>query len=78
MTVIHTIEEATFVELGTRMLALLEAKLAESPGDHGRKNASAREFALSRTHLEDALSRWNVGFYRARGMSMHPDPDRLP
>lgn len=38
--------------------------------------ATAREFALAKTHLEDAITRFNKGVYRADGTYAITDAER--
>lgn len=64
---------ATFNELGRQMQAILELTRAEA----GRSEAG-RDFALAATHLEDTLTRYNSGRYRAMGTWKRADPDRPP
>lgn len=68
----------TFNEHGTAMQSILDeartecASLAATSLDHG---AAARDLALSATHLEDALTRYNSARYRMKGIWKRADPD---
>ncbi len=62
----------TYNEHGNEMIKILD----EAIEAEGRSDA-AREFALARTALEDALTRYNSGRYRQLGVWKRVDPDRL-
>lgn len=61
----------TFNQHGQAMLDICETQIKsdETPGP------VARELALSRTHLEDALTRYNSAQYRKAGTWKRADPD---
>lgn len=65
--------EATFAELGTVMTQMADnERNTAAPADP----AAAREFSLAITHLEDAITRFNKGTYRRRGIFAVTDAER--
>lgn len=66
--------EATFNQLGARMLELIDEAKTQLR-DKIDAGMEARDLALSATHLEDALTRWNSSRYRRRGSWGRADPD---
>lgn len=56
--------------------SLAIAQNAIDEGQRDQHNAAAREFALSITHLEDALTRYNSARYRQEGDWHRNDPDK--
>jgi hypothetical protein len=65
------VTELTFNEHGAEMMKELERQIDEC----GRSEAG-RDLALSRTHLEDALTRYNSAQYRKKGTWKRADPDK--
>lgn len=61
----------TFNEHGAAMVSQIEAL----QGDVGRSDAG-RDLALSLTHLEDALTRFNSAQYRIAGTWKRADPEK--
>jgi hypothetical protein len=60
----------TFNELGAAMMERINTQLLNATGD------TARDLALARTHLEDALTRFNSAQYRLAGTWKRADPER--
>lgn len=65
-------ESYTFNDFGASMMEILEEQLGS-----GHDGSVARDLALSRTHLEDALTRYNSAQYRIRGTWKRLDPDKM-
>lgn len=63
-------ELPTFNELGAEMMARLEELLGT-----GEPGTVKRELALSKTALEDALTRFNSACYRMAGTWKRADPE---
>lgn len=60
----------TVNEMGNEIMRRLEEKIRYSgPGQAGR------DFWLAKTHLEDALTRYNSGRYHENGTWVRRDPD---
>lgn len=61
----------TFNELGAQMLAILEEQI-ESDG----RSESGRDLNISKTHLEDSMTRYNSAQHRRAGTWKRDDPDK--
>jgi hypothetical protein len=62
----------TFNEHGNAMMVLIEEKAESASAFDG---PARRDLALARTHLEDALTRYNSACYRINGTWKRADPD---
>ena len=61
----------TFNEHGAEMMNIIERQL-----DEVGRDLPGRDLALARTHLEDALTRYNSAQYHRRGTWKRADPDK--
>lgn len=77
MTLLKDGAAATFNDCANEMFVILADRAVQNGASPDNYQADAgRDLALAKTHLEDALTRYNSARYRMGGTWKRADPDK--